>query len=558
LIKRYPQPRSGALNERKYDCIAAREPEGSNAVSRLWSSFRSFVRACARRFFAKETLLCALGLLPGSIFVMAKLPPLWRDYDGLFQITSPPGHNLLASPHLYPFLSRLPVLLVSGLCNIGHLSSLQLAINRSVALNDAGLFLLIAIQQLLLVFALALLTVTCARRPIIRCVIVVLLLCQPVLFVGAQFVSSEALGSTLLIFLIAVAVELSRRECLNRNCLLALGLCLYAAIMTRHVAMIYTALMPVTYLLATIVRVRNPDDRRIHFRKFVVTCGIGFIAIVATNLTTRALCLILREPYRSVTARTAISRLDLIDQMPASDRARYLQSLQDKATDPITKEAIPAVLAEKEYWGGSMRVIEKLIERDEGKSKSAELNARADHYLSEICRLYYRSLPPVALMDIRDAIVRSLVQTTPTEVLSYLYHNAEESPDIYRSNPDLRKKTAQLKSCSPEAQAAIRQAGNIWWLRGMGNNIPCGIALGIIVLIAVVLRYCGAFKAESLYLLFALVITNALTMIGTFGLITYLPRYVLPTCVMIAAALAIFIGGINHRSLSLPSHIRPT
>jgi hypothetical protein len=535
------------------------KPEGSNAVSRLLVLFRSFVRACARRLFARETLLCALGLLPGSIFVMTKLPPLWRDYDGLFQIISPPGHiTLLSFPHLYPFLSRLPVLLVSGLSNAGHPSSLYLSINRAVILNNGGLFLLIAIQQLLLVLALALLTVTCAKRPIIRCVIVVLLLCQPVLFVGAQFISSEALGSILLIFLIAVAVELSRREYLNQNCLLALGFCLYAGMMTRHIGMIYAALLPVAYLLAAIARTRDLSNRRIHFRKFVITCAIGFIAIIAANLTTRALCLVLREPYRSVTARTAIYRLDFIDRMPAGDRERYLQSLQDKAKDPITKEAIPAVLAEKEYWGGSMRVIEKLIERDEGKLRSAQLHARADHYLSEICQLYYRSLPPIVLADIQDAIVRGLIRTTPAEVLSYLYHNAEESPDVYRSNPDLRKKTAHLESCSPEAQAKIRQAGNIWWLRGMGNNIPCGIALGIIALLAVVLRYCGAFKAESLNLLFALGITNALTMIGTLALTPYLPRFVLPTCVMIAAALAIFAGGINQRTLSLPSRLRPT
>jgi hypothetical protein len=528
-------------------------------VNNLWPPFRSFLHACARRLFARETLWCALGLLPGPVFVMAKLPPLWRDYDGLGQIASPPGHTtLLASPHLYPFLSRLPVLLVSGLCHLVHPSSFHLWINRWVVLNDAGLFLLIAIQQLLLVFALALLTVTCSKRPIIRCVIVVLLLCNPVLFVGAQFISSEALGSTWLIFLIAIAVELSRREYLNRNCLLALGFCLYAAIMTRHVAEIYTALLPVTYLLATIVRVRNPDDRRTHFRKFLVTCGIGLIAIVAASLTTRTLCFVHREPYRSVVARTAIGRFDLIDRMPAGDRDRYLQTLQAKAPDPITKEAIPAVLAAKGYWGGSMRVIEELIERDQGKLKNAELHARADHYLSEICRLYYRSLPSVALADIQDAIVRGLIRTTPTEVLSFLYRDAEYSLDLYRSIPDFQKRTEHLESCSPEAQATIRQAKNIWWLRGMDNNIPCGITLGVIVLLAVILRCFRSFKAESLYLLLALGIINALTMISTFALTPYLPRYVLPTCMLIAAALAIFVAGINHRTLSLPSRARPT
>jgi hypothetical protein len=488
---------------------------------------------------------------------MAKLPPLWRDYDGLGQIASPPGHTtLLASPHLYPFLSRLPVLLISGLSNIGHLSSLQLRINRWVMLNDVGIFLLIAIQQLLLVFALAFLTVTCAKRPILRCAIVVLLLCNPVLFVGAQFVSSEALGSTLLIFLIAVAVELSRRESLNRNCLLALGLCLYFAIMTRHVAVIYSALVPLTFLLATIARLRNPNERRSHFKKFLITCGIGLSAIVAANLTTRTLCFVVHEPYRSVVARTAIGRFDLIDRMSAPEKERYLQTLQNEAPDPITKEAIPAVLAEKNYWGGSMLAIEKIILRDGSQLKNAERYALEDHYLSEICRLYYRSLPPVALADIQDAIVHGLIRTTPTEVLSFLYRNAEDSLNLYRSIPGFQKLTAHLRSCSLETQATIRQAKNIWWLRGMDNNIPCGIMLGVIVVLAAILRYFRAFKAESLYLLLALGITNVLTITSTFALTPYLARYVLPTCVMIAAALAIFAGGIEQLIQRLPSRAR--
>jgi len=196
-----------------------------------------------RRLFARETILCALGLLPGSVIVMARLPPLWRGIDGLNQIASPPGNvTLLCFPALYPFLSRLPILLVSAWRNAGHLYSLQLGVKRWVALNDAGLLLLVAGQQLALLFALALLTVSCARRPILRCLIVVVFLCNPVLFIGAQLISSEALASILLILLIAIAIELSRRQELSRNGIIALGVCLYANVMTRHLNMIYAAL----------------------------------------------------------------------------------------------------------------------------------------------------------------------------------------------------------------------------------------------------------------------------------------------------------------------------
>src|SRR4030095_11677536 len=202
--------------------------EELHGVATMWFGFCCFFRACMRRLFARETILCALGLLPGAILVMARLPPLWRDYYGLYEIASPPGHlTLLHFPALYPFLSRLPILLVSACSNVGHLHSLQLDVKHWVVLNDAGLLLLVGGQQLALIFALALLTVSCARRPILRCLIVVVFLCNPVLFVGAQLISTEALASILLILLLTIAVELSRQQELSRNGVAALGLCLY-------------------------------------------------------------------------------------------------------------------------------------------------------------------------------------------------------------------------------------------------------------------------------------------------------------------------------------------
>ena len=477
---------------------------------------------------------------------MARLPPLWRGTDSLFQIASPPGDvTLLHFPPLYPFLSRLPILLVSAWCNAGHLHSLQLGVKRWVALNDTGLLLLVAGQQLALIFALALLTVSCTRRPILRCFIVVVFLCTPVLFIGAQLISSEALASILLILLIAIAVELSRGQELSRNGIIALGVCLYANVMTRHVNAIGAALVPMAYLLGAITHIKKRGEGRICLKKFVVTCAVGLVAIVAANLTTRSLCVVFREPYRSTVARTAISRLDLIDQLPAADRANYLRRLQANASDPITKEAIPAILAAKKYWGGSMREIERLIQSHGEKLKSKELHAMADHYLDEICLLYYRSLPPIVVADISKAIVRALTSTTPTEVIQYFYRMAaDHSPNVFRSHSALHQRTAHLKSCSPIAGAAIKRAETTFWLRGL-DKIPCGITLVLLLGLATILRLLERFDSNMLSLLYALAITDVLLMIGTFALGLYLPRYVLPSCVINAAALAILLGGIS-------------
>jgi hypothetical protein len=514
-------------------------------VATMWFGFCCFFRACMRQLFARETILCALGLLPGSVIVMARLPPLWRDTDGLFQIASPPGHvTLLHFPALYPFLSRLPILLVSAWSNAGHLHSLQLGVKRWVALNDAGLLLLVVGQQLALIFALALLTVSCTKRPTLRCLIVVVFLCNPVLFIGAQLISSEALASILIILLIVIAVELSRGQELSRNGIIVLGVCLYASVMTRHLSAIGAALVPMASLLGAITDIKKRGEGRIHLKKIVVTCAIGFVAIVAANLTTRGLCVAFREPYHSTVARTAISRLDLIDQLSAADRVNYVRKLQANASDPITKEAIPAILAAKNYWGGSMRETERLIQSHGEKLTGKRLHVRADHYLEEICVLYYRSLPRIALADIRNAIIRSLTSTTPTEVLRYFYTNAAHSLKIYQSDSALHQKTAHLKSCSPVAGVAIERAETTFWLRGL-DKIPCGITLVLLLALATILRVLERFDPNMLYLLYALAITDVLLMIGTFALTVYLPRYVLPSCVINAAALAILLGNIT-------------
>ena len=496
--------------------------------------------------------------MPGSLVVMLNLPVLWRDYDGLGQITAPPGHLIiLAQPPLYPFLSRLPILFVSALSGFAHPHLFEININRPVLLNNLGLVLLVIAQHLALLFALALLVVVCSRRAFVRCVIIVVLLCHPVLFVIAQFVSSEALATILAIAVIAIAVHLASENELTRNGLIALGLCLYANLMTRHNALVYFAVAPLVFLFGTIVFLPNQRNRRAHFRKFLITSAVGASAFIAGQLTVIALCLVFHEPYRSVIGRSLIYRFDLIDRMPTEEKAVYLRKLQTNASDPITKEAIPAVLEAKGYWGDSMRVIKDLIQRHGQRLGGNKLDARADHYLNEICQLYYQVPPPVLLADISDAIVHSLSRTTPSEIMQFFYQNAENSLALYRSRPDFRKKTAHLASCSTAAQSRIQRVKETWWLRGF-DPIPCGITFGIILALAIVLRSLGRFEGKALRLVFALGVVDALMIVGTLSLSPYIPRYVLPSCVINVSALAILLGRFDSLSPRLLSQKRST
>lgn len=489
---------------------------------------------------------------------MLKFPVLWRDYDGLGQITAPPGHLIiLAQPPLYPFLSRLPILFVSALSGLAHPHLLEININRPVLLNNLGLALLVIAQHLALLFALALLVVACSRRAFVRCVIIIVLLCHPILFVIAQFVSSEALSTILAIALIAIVVHLASEKELTRNGLIALGLCLYATLMTRHNALVYFAFAPLVFLFGTIVFLPDQGKRHAHFRKFLITSAVSATAVIAVQLTVLSLCLVFHEPYRFVIGRSLIYRFDLIDRMPTEEKAAYLHKLQTSASDPITKEAIPAVLEAKGYWGDSMRVIKDLIQRHGQRLGGNKLDARADHYLNEICQLYYQAPPPVLLADIRDAIVHSLSRTTPSEIIQFFYQNAENSLALYRSRPDFREKTEYLASCSARAESQIQRAKKTWWLRGF-DRIPCGITLGIILALTIILRRLGRLEGKALRLVLALGVVDALMIIGTLSLSPYIPRYVLPSCVINVSALAILLGGFDSLSPRLLSQKRST
>nr|MDQ6912792.1 hypothetical protein [Verrucomicrobiota bacterium] len=317
-------------------------------------------RGVCRRIFAKEILLCALALSPGSIFVLTQLPPLWRDNDSIGQLNSPPGQFILLQfPALYPFLSRLPLLLVSGLTSLVHGTPLYVDAHAHVLLNDGGLYLLILAQHLALLFALAIFVITVAQGRARRLIIVLLALVTPVVFLSAQLISSEALGVILMIFLLAIALNILREEKTDWPTLVLFGICLFLNIMTRHVSAVFAALLPLGFLCAFLRPGGQPTSAHL-WQHFFRAVTIGVLAICFSYATTFFLCVIFREPYRSIVSRTAVYRLDEIDQLPPVDRAAFIRTLQDKADDPLIKDAIPIILEAKGYWSRSLLEIERL------------------------------------------------------------------------------------------------------------------------------------------------------------------------------------------------------
>jgi hypothetical protein len=503
------------------------------------------LRGSRRRIFASETVLCALALLPGSAFIFANLPPLWRDSDSLEQLAAHPGHvTLLQFPALYPFLSRLPLLLVSGWNGLVGGQPVHMDVHARVALNDGGIYLLIAAQHLALIFALALFVVTAASAWWRRVLLILFALATPILFLSAQVISSEALGVILTILLITIALHLFKNGESDGPALAVFGVCLYLNIMTRHVSAVYAALLPLGYLCALAMRFRSEPRR--WWRKTYRAAIVGALAILCAHATTLVLCALFREPYRSIVSRTAIYRLDQIDGLPKDERAAFIRELQDKTSDPLTKEAIPRLLEVKGYWGRSLLELDRLIQTHHPPMSAKKRQILADAYLGEICGLYYRAAPPFLVADIRTAITAALTQATSADVTKAFLDVGVASLEFYRSNDRARPWTDHLASCSLGAEARINAFAERRLPGGL-IRIPCGWLLLGSAVAATLLTICKRFSQMRLLAVYALFGTNLLLMIGTFAVAGYSERQLLPECVFAFTSIGIVLGGFGFK-----------
>ncbi|MFN2507476.1 MAG: hypothetical protein ABR589_01745 [Chthoniobacterales bacterium] len=495
-----------------------------------------------------------MALLPGSAFVFLQVPPIWRDHDSLAQIAAPPGHvNLLQFPPLYPFLARVPILLISGWTHLVEDRPLRMGVSQNVALNDGGVYILVAAQHLALILALALFVVTAAKSWERRVLLILVALATPVLFVGAHVVSSEALGIILMICLVSIAVHLFQNSHRSDGpALAAFGICLYLNIMTRHQSAVFAALLPLGYLFAfagALVRQPRgalptvPDPGRAHWwRKAWRAILVGVAAILLANGTTRVLCAVFGEPYRSTVSRTAIYRFDKVDRLPAPEREAFIQELQSKTDDPITKEAIPRLLEVKGYWGTSMAELERLIKKHRPPMTAKERKKLVDDYLNEICTLYFRAAPPFLVENIRNAIRRGLTRSTAEEVARAFVNGGVASLQFYRTNRGRGVRTAHLATCSPEAEARIAAFAAHGWFGGI-NQVPSGFVLLGSALAAAGLAFFKRFRGSLLILILAIAVTNLLLVVGTFAFASYSSRQVLPECVFAFVALSLVLAG---------------
>jgi len=497
-----------------------------------------------RRFWpgALPALAIFLAFALAVGFLLLKCPPLWRDYDGLIQISNRPNDmTILQYPPAYPFFSRMHIYAAEIISGWVHHTKTAIHIRKAVTLNDAGIYALIVSQQILLALALTYFTLVCALGWKGRLLVVLLLLSNAAIFLPAQLISTEALSQSLLVLFITLGFRLFRAERLAVwNCA-AYALCLYGLIMTRHANAVFAALLPLCYFLAGLGG--SCGGRTRAWKLAALLAVIGFASIEASDLTTRLLCQIFDVEYREISARGTSEKLGFVDHMTAPEREAFLTQLQAQTSDPIIKEAIP-LLARRAAWDKQREEIETLLLRASPDLSEAKLHVEADAYLDRVARLFYATHNHYLMMEMYQATWRTLGQATASDLTRYFLQTATWSLDLYPTQPSLDKRTHGLAVCSPEAKERIVAFEQNPWLRLWGWA-PIGVFLLVGGLAAVFLLARRTGDPAALIYVVALIFVAVLSTFMTFYFVNYQPRFTSVPALFAFLNLSFVIGCIS-------------
>jgi hypothetical protein len=310
----------------------------------------------------RQWILLLILSLP-SLYLLLTLPPLWRDSDGFNEVAStfaPKGiiHWLPG----YCLGARL-ILLIAGIVGSllgGHgVPYLSISITP---LNNVGIYTLIVVQQLFLVFALFYAVNTLGGHFFWKAAFSAFLALTPWVYIYANCIGSEAFSNPLVYLITAYGWNcLQTTELHRRKVLTYFGL-LLAAALTRQINGVLTAGLPIALLPLAgkelILRdaganLNNGATRARYRRRFLIFVLVGLSAIGTSLLVQQTMCWLFRVPFRSTFGETFAYRMSYLQGLPAQQRTAILARISATLGDPVVTEALDALnrsLNQGESW----------------------------------------------------------------------------------------------------------------------------------------------------------------------------------------------------------------
>jgi hypothetical protein len=279
----------------------------------------------------KTLALLFLCLLAPSIWMMAAVPPLWRDSDGY--------HQLIEDPRLttfwgfgpaYGYLAKIPVFLV------GLVEHWVTGAPMFPALSDASIGALIFTQHLAL--ALAACAFVCAVAQVfwVRLGVALAWASNPVFYTFAHSVGSESMSVIVVILFVTQSLRVmrARHESSWRQWLL-FGIALLGCLLSRQINGLLIFLLPAASLLEWVsLRMAQSYGRGASsavLRRLVLSLAIGIPTVVTNSALIQDLARKTKLRPHSRFGATFVWRLGFLTTMTPPDRQALLRAAANHA-----------------------------------------------------------------------------------------------------------------------------------------------------------------------------------------------------------------------------------
>jgi hypothetical protein len=504
-----------------------------------------------------RSCLLLLCLFAPSAWMIATIPPLWRDSDAYIQATENP---LLSTfwgfGPAYCYAVKVPLFAGEQLERLRrHVPASRAAGSSQPSLTDSGIWLLLAGQHLALCGAACYFIVAVTRLFWVRLALALTWASNALAYTFAHCVGSETLSLIFIILLVGKALRLIRsggepgwRDWYG----FAIALCV--CILSRHLNLILMALLPATFLLSWIVHrtlgfLASDDRQKIELRQLrardlrqaVIATAIGIACFAMTTFAVHKLARKTRFHPHSRIGFTFLWRLHFLQDFTPEARAALLRKVATHTHSPEVRKLLTLLeqmLAERADLITTGPFMQRAIELFNGPLHWEEL----DRALNQMAFAFL--LPPTTeLLHAARTDFVAVLRMPLTEISSSLFATTA----YYFDNKDQMPGCAELVTFRSGANAE-----KIWQLQfqhryfrlwqGLSYNralVIWVVALSIFVVTARRRKLNpGTISAFGI----ALPAIGITFVIATCVLDEFSPRFALPMWQLLLLSFYIFLG----------------